>query len=129
MNDLLALLIISILCIGLVLQELRYRRLKSSFRKQTKAFQDLISNFNHRGPIPHAATLLGLMKLTSREIVNCIYSYQERSEKGDSNTSDITRELAGIVTTNMRLMRQKIDAYLSSRRETLKYFEPYQNSQ
>lgn len=111
------------------------RRLsKSSFDKAVnllisqheKAFEELINQFNHEGPIPHGASVVGLIGLILSANSRAITSLKDSLSRKDWNTQPAITELEEITQNELRLLQRKFADFLESRRGLLREFDKHQ---
>jgi hypothetical protein len=81
---------------------------------------ELVNKMNHEGPIPNAASAMGLLNITLWAINNCIDTLNRLMQNKDWNTKEVTSNLSGIVMVELSLLYKKLNEFLESKRNILK---------
>lgn len=94
--------------------------------KHRLIFREMINQFNHEGTIPGAATATGLTNIIISGLLRVILSLENLLKEKDWNTKENIIELQEIVGNELVLLRNKLEDFLTSRRNTLRKFNKKQ---
>lgn len=105
---------------ALIAQEERLKK------ESEEKFAQMINEFNHEGPVPPGASLIGLAGLISWATLNCIKEFEKHLLNKDWNIQAPLTELRMIWSNEMKRMRSVVEEWLNKRREILERYNKEQ---